>query len=652
MVTGNNGNVYDALRSIPEITVRSDGEIELNGTSKLTVYLDNRKFILQGTELLNYLKSTPVSNIAKIEISYVTGARADGQDSPTILNLTRKREKSSGYSAGINMDGQIYKARQFYGAAYGQYNTISHSINGSYSTYFAHNPSELLTNRPYLKSDERLTQKYHRLRKDRMHHAELTYDYHPTSRLSAGTALHYNYFNRKEPAVMETSVPLNDAPTITRNNALFRTSNIYGEVYVRRSSDSKESDWTAACDFFSHKSTERQFMEDNRLETVKGNMTGTTFGIVASFEFNKAISHHWSLSSGARCSYVGLTSSGIYSSTDGEIGGLGSSFAYKENVNALYLETKTSYGPIRATAGLRAEQSNHSNRFSGNESAAQSSVFTHYIHFYPSMSVMLNAAGSWSLSYTARVKRPGFSDLDPFIHIFDDITHVGGNINLKESTNHSLNLAWSDNSRIRIALSAEYTADEMVKCYRELTDKIVYVCPENLPRHITVGLSASTTDISIMSAWHLSASGNLIYSRYSFPESMSLSPNVLLSPLLDLTNIVSLPAGITAELKLSYRAPIVYGQVKTSSLFLSNLSIGKRLLNNRLALSLYVNDIFNTNHTKSTIYLNGREAYLYEKEFEDMRKAGLSVAFTFSGGTKASHDTRDTWIDELNRVNL
>ena len=268
------------------------------------------------------------------------------------------------------------------------------------------------------------------------------------------------------------------------------------------------------------------------------------------------------------------------------------------------------------------------------------------------MSVMLNAAGSWSLSYTARVKRPGFSDLDPFIHIFDDITHVGGNINLKESTNHSLNLAWSDNSRIRIALSAEYTADEMVKCYRELTDKIVYVCPENLPRHITVGLSASTTDISIMSAWHLSASGNLIYSRYSFPESMSLSPNVLLSPLLDLTNIVSLPAGITAELKLSYRAPIVYGQVKTSSLFLSNLSIGKRLLNNRLALSLYVNDIFNTNHTKSTIYLNGREAYLYEKEFEDMRKAVLSVAFTFSGGTKTSHDARDTWIDELNRVNL
>ena len=164
MVTGNNGNVYDALRSIPEITVRSDGEIELNGTSKLTVYLDNRKFILQGTELLNYLKSTPVSNIAKIEISYVTGARADGQDSPTILNLTRKREKSSGYSAGINMDGQIYKARQFYGATYGQYNTISHSINGSYSTYFAHNPSELLTDRPYLESDERLTQKYHRLR--------------------------------------------------------------------------------------------------------------------------------------------------------------------------------------------------------------------------------------------------------------------------------------------------------------------------------------------------------------------------------------------------------------------------------------------------------------------------------------------------------
>ena len=58
----------------------------------------------------------------------------------------------------------------------------------------------------------------------------------------------------------------------------------------------------------------------------------------------------------------------------------------------------------------------------------------HDLRIYPSVALSINAAesGSWVLSYSGKITRPRFADLDPFIHIFDDITHVGGNVNLKK----------------------------------------------------------------------------------------------------------------------------------------------------------------------------------------------------------------------------
>lgn len=64
-------------------------------------------------------------------------------------------------------------------------------------------------------------------------------------------------------------------------------------------------------------------------------------------------------------------------------------------------------------------------------------------------------------------------------------------------------------------------------------------------------------------------------------------------------------------------------------------------------------DLFNSNHISSSIYLSGRKATLHEKEFENMRKVGISVSYMLKCGKETSKDNnRNTWIDELNRVSL
>lgn len=404
-------------------------------------------------------------------------------------------------------------------------------------------------------------------------------------------------------------------------------------------------------------------MEDNIGAVIDGAMTGKTYGVVGSFDFNKSVSSYWMFSAGARISCVDMNSEGSYlgatskitDNNSSKIDDLDSGFVYHENVNALYAEGKCDYGLFSTTVGIRGEQSNLTTRFSGNESAESSSVSKRFFRIYPSMSVMISkqGIGSWMLTYANKVTRPRFANLDPFIHIFDDITHVGGNINLKEVHRHSLNLIWSDNSHWRVVASGELVSNDIVKYYRELSDRIVYVTPENVPSHMQLALSAAGSDIMITSWWSLSGTANLMYTAYRFAKDTGLRPNIHWTPIADIKNLLHLPYGITAEVNASFRGRTVYGQARISSVWNTYIGLRKSFCDGKKSVSIYVKDILNSNHFNSTILLAGRKAMLYEKEYEDMRKIGISISYRLSGGVgNSKKEQRNVWIDELNRVNL
>lgn len=108
-----------------------------------------------------------------------------------------------------------------------------------------------------------------------------------------------------------------------------------------------------------------------------------------------------------------------------------------------------------------------------------------------------------------------------------------------------------------------------------------------------------------------------------------------------------------AEMDVSFRGGMAFGQAQTSHVWNTYVGLRKNFCDDRFSISLYVKDIFNSNHFKSTILLTGRKAILYEKEYEDMRKIGISISYRISGGEgNSKKDARNAWIDELNRVNL
>ncbi len=95
--------------------------------------------------------------------------------------------------------------------------------------------------------------------------------------------------------------------------------------------------------------------------------------------------------------------------------------------------------------------------------------------------------------------------------------------------------------------------------------------------------------------------------------------------------MLNLPFEVSGEVKASYRAPLAYGQVRIAKVCNSYIGIHKNFLNGKLGMSLYITDIFNSNRIISSICLANRKATLTEKEYEDMRKIGISLSYTFSG---------------------
>ena len=65
MTSAIGSNVYDALQSIPGLSIGSNGVISVNGESGISVYIDGRKSILTGEMLISHLKSLSTSGIEK-----------------------------------------------------------------------------------------------------------------------------------------------------------------------------------------------------------------------------------------------------------------------------------------------------------------------------------------------------------------------------------------------------------------------------------------------------------------------------------------------------------------------------------------------------------------------------------------------------------
>lgn len=658
-VAGSTGCIFDVLNSIGGITVDNKGEIWINGQKEISLMINGRKSILTSDALVNYLKSEPARTIERVEIISAPSAKNDAASSSMILNLITSKKRDQGASGGFNVTGLGWMAKRGTANIFGGYSSDRLILNANYSFIANKNPFKLYTMRPYLDMENKMKQEYQRNRRDRIHNISATLDYEVSPAWNAGIAISSNWFNRHEFAKMNNHIISLSTQTSSSNDMVSHYRNIIGNAFIKHKFANQNGILNLGLDYFNYRTNDVQNMMSGTSSSIYGEMGGTSTGYIVSFDFLRKALGRWDISAGAKTSQIFIDNNGLYDGLLPEdiaaADQLNSSFHYHENVNAVYAEGTLSMNKFRISVGMRAEQTNVKSTFSGNEANNKDKYSRHNIQIIPSTNffMQINENDNLMVGYNQRINRPNYTDLNPFIYIFDDITHTCGNINLQPSLSHNVVTAFSHSSWLRALFNLSLNKDAIIKCYREISDKILYISPENIQDHIQVSLTLSAFNIRLFKWWHTSLNITGMYNKYCFADNMNIRNNHLITPFIDCKNRFSLPHGWAIEFSGEWRGQMAYGQAILKPMGFVNGGIKKSFWDGLGYVSLFVNDVFNSKRLETEIELSGKRGFLSEYDYETMRQVGVSFGLNFSSKRfRASKSSNHILIDEIKRVNL
>ena len=106
-----------------------------------------------------------------------------------------------------------------------------------------------------------------------------------------------------------------------------------------------------------------------------------------------------------------------------------STFRYKEIINAIYIALNKSIGKLDFKAGVRMENTS----YKGEQLTTNEINRKEYLEWFPTLylNYKINKQNNLNISYGRRIKRPGFSLLNPFKWYITPLEYTTGNVQLQ-----------------------------------------------------------------------------------------------------------------------------------------------------------------------------------------------------------------------------
>ncbi len=105
MPTTRGGTALDVLRTVPSVDVDIDNIVSLRGNSAVIVQINGRPSPMKPAQLGNFLAQLPAGIVDKIEVVPNPSAREDPTGTAGIINIVLKQEADAGTSGGFTVAG-------------------------------------------------------------------------------------------------------------------------------------------------------------------------------------------------------------------------------------------------------------------------------------------------------------------------------------------------------------------------------------------------------------------------------------------------------------------------------------------------------------------------------------------------------------------
>lgn len=612
-------DALELLRKSPGVMIDKDDNISLAGKNGVQIYIDGKPSPLSGSDLSNFLKSMQSAQIEAIEIITNPSAKYEAAGNAGIINIKLKKNKSFGTNGSVSA-GYVQGVYAKYNTGLNlNYRNKKVNLFGNYNYNYGNNQMRMNMHKEQFDTLFEQSNKMKFLNNTHSFKGGMDYFINAKSTLGAVISgnIANNEFNTAGPMYF-TYMPTGQLVRIlkaTNNNEMDR-NNVNTNLNYRYALPSgKELNIDADYGFFRIRSNQYQpnyyYLGDGITETsrVIYNMLSPTDIDLFSFKTDYEQNYKGGkLGIGGKIGIVNTDNDfkryNVYS-TGKVLDTLKSNrFQYKENINALYVNyNKQLKKGVMLQFGLRAENthsrgtSNGFQQVNGNYSVYDSTFKRDYTDFFPSAAVTFNKnpMNQLTVSYSRRIDRPAYQDLNPFEFKLNEYTYMKGNTQLRPQYTNSFGLTHIYKYKLTTTLNYSHVKDIFAQIPDTIDKTKGFLTKKNLATQDVVALNIS---YPFQYKWYsFFATLNSNFSHYvaDFGGGNRKVDQQVFALTYYMQNTFKLGKGWTAELSGLYISPSVWqGVIRSSTMGSIDAGLQKTVFKTKGTFRLAVSDIFKT----------------------------------------------------------
>ena len=634
------GSVNDILNNVPSVTVDAVGSVSLRGNANVQILINGKPSVLTSN---NGLGQIPAENIEKVEVSTNPSSKYGAEGTAGIINVILKRNKKGGFSSSVQVTtgspvnnalnyNVNYKTETFNIFSnlshinmrlpgtldYFQTNTHNQNIISSTKQHVAIERNYKMNNvyiggDYYINEENTLTFSYYFRSNVSNHFTDYTYDFLDNNNQLESTIMATNKYREPQKA---NQIEVNYVKTFEKPGQKF-TANIQYDFW-----NDDENENITGKQTFPIVSVENS-LKSRDVESSKDLLFQSDY-VLPIFEKSR-------LEMGIKGEIRRINSD--YKVWDNAVlvDSLDNLLHYDEKIYGAYVQYGNREKKFQYSLGLRMEHSD-------TKSTDRKNIFFNhkkYTDIFPTVHLTYNFSDSNSLqlSYSKRITRPRFWQLNPFGGIADRNNVRYGNPDLNPMYTNSFEIGtlkrWNGftiNPSIYYQRSTNIF--EMIT-YRNNNNTIITI-PVNLGSENRYGAELVTT-YSPYKWWRLSADINF----YGFNQKGSYkninydaSNNTWTSRL----NSTIKFTDFSLQSTVNYVGARTSGQTYTESVAWFNLGMSKDFLNDKITLTLNASNLFNSRETRR--FINGDNYALQVNSDNSQRRISATFIYRFNRSKK------------------
>jgi iron complex outermembrane recepter protein len=643
--TAQSKTAYELLQQAPGVVIDPNDNVRMAGKQGVNVFIDGKPTNLSNADLANLLRATPASNIDKVELITNPSARFDAQGGAGIINIRFRRDKSLGLNG--NASGGYGQSDHYRANAALDLNYRAKKLNlfGNVSGSDNYQITNVLLDRVAVGS--RFLQRGYDSDGTRGLVYKTGVDYFIDSRQTLGLIVSGNNSANRFGTYTTTNIVNNrgtiDSSIVNRVNNPSTNNRINASLNYRYA-DTTGFELNLDADLTRFGNTSPNTLTSDYLgaggETPFARRTrqDATTGI-AIFTLKSDLVKEWKkrnlkLETGFKRTDVAtdnnlLAFTGAATTERADVNRT-NRFTYREIVSAAYTSLNRKAGKWAMQAGLRAEYAEVRGRSTDLLNRRIDRPDTTYLNLFPTAFVQYQATenSQFSINYGRRIGRPNYQDMNPFVYQIDPYTSQRGNPYLRPTYTHSVEVSYTYKWATTLKIAYSRTNDFSTDVIRQ-EGLTAYQTVANVGRANALNLSVSTP-YQFAKWWtmylYAGATWNRFEGRLSANEPFNQRAFAFEGYM---QQSFTLSKVWSAQVSGFWNAPTTQTVYRIGGLGALNLSVQKKVLQERGRLILSVDDVLNTMRWRqSADFLT--QQFNIDRKWESRR---VSIRFSYRFGS-------------------